>query len=442
MTNSRRLVFPALIAAGILWGTTVPLSKLALGWLPPVWLAFARFALAGALLVFISRGRLRGAASPAIVFSGAVGYGGSVVLQNLGVQRTSVAHAALLIGATPVLVAILAAVTRQGLARPVAWAGFGLSLAGVAVIASGRGGGSSLAGDGLVLLAQLGSAGFTVSQPALLRGRDPVAVTAVQLMAAAAGTLPIALLSEGTHTGHASLAAVLATAGLIIGGTVGPTTLFAFALSRVSADVAGAFLNLEPLVGAILGTIVFADPLGPVQLAGGAAILVGIGLSSLDVVRGERRARAGAAASGPPDLAGASSASPAMAAAPAMSAAPAMAAATEGSAAAEWVLVPAGLDAVSVGADAVLSGADAASVGAVTSIAPASPRRIVSVHPPHPVRPVRTARGGRRSRRMHRSRPARPLPGRPEGARLPIRRARRAAARVAGAARAARMRRR
>lgn len=136
MTDSRRLVLPALISAGILWGTTVPLSKLALWWLPPVWLAFTRFALAGAILMILSRGRLRAAVSPAILISGALGFGGSVVLQNVGVQRTSVAHAALLIGATPVLVAVLAAVFRQGLARPAAWAGFGLSLVGVAVVLS------------------------------------------------------------------------------------------------------------------------------------------------------------------------------------------------------------------------------------------------------------------------------------------------------------------
>ena len=42
MTNNRRLVFPALIAAGILWGSTVPLSKVALAWMAPAWLAFAR----------------------------------------------------------------------------------------------------------------------------------------------------------------------------------------------------------------------------------------------------------------------------------------------------------------------------------------------------------------------------------------------------------------
>src|ERR1700722_948146 len=289
MNSSRRLVFSALISAGVLWGTTVPLSKVALVWLPPAGLAFVRFALAAGLLMLFCRSRLRAAASPAILITGALGYGGSVVLQNFGIERTSVTHAALLIGATPVVVAILAAVCGHSLARPSAWVGFSLSLAGVGVIAAGKGGGATIGGDGLVLAGQFASAAFTVSQARLLRDRDPVAVTALQLLAAAVVTLPVALLTGGLHTGPASLGPMLATGALVVAGTVGPTTLFTFAQSRVPADVAGAFLNLEPLVGAIAGTLLFANPMGLVQLAGGAAILAGIGLSSLDAVRGSRR---------------------------------------------------------------------------------------------------------------------------------------------------------
>ena len=296
MTNSRRLVFPALVAAGVLWGTTVPLSKLALGWMGPAWLAFARFALAACLLMLVSRARLRSACSPAILISGAAGYGGSVLLQNLGIERTSVTHAALLIGATPVLVAITAAVLGHSVARPLAWAGFAISLVGVGFVAGGQGTGSTLAGDGLVLAAQLVSAGFTVSQARLLRGRDPVAVTGLQLMAAAAAMLPIALTTESRPVSAPPGAASLAVIGLVLAGTVLPTTLFAFGQSRVSADVAGAFLNLEPLVGAVAGTVLFADPLGPIQLAGCAAITTGIALSSFQVVRGERVLRSAGAA--------------------------------------------------------------------------------------------------------------------------------------------------
>src|SRR5271166_968484 len=300
MTSNRRLIFPALLAAGVLWGTTVPLSKVALGWLPPGWLAFARFALAAAVLVVAGRAQLRAAFSPAIMITGAAGYGGSVLIQNLGLERTSVTHAALLIGATPVLIAIMAAVMRHSVARPLAWAGFALSLAGISFIAGGQGSRSSLAGDGLVLAAQLISAGFTVSQARLLRGRDPIAVTGLQLLGAAIVVLPIALITEHRTAGPESLTALLATVGLVLAGTVLPTSLFAFGQSRVSADVAGAFLNLEPLVGAIMGMALFAEPAGPAQMAGGAAISVGIGLSSFQVVRGERRRASADATSADP----------------------------------------------------------------------------------------------------------------------------------------------
>ena len=59
MNISRRNAVAALTAAGLLWGTTVPLSKLALQWLPPGWLTAVRFGLAAAiLLAMAARGRL------------------------------------------------------------------------------------------------------------------------------------------------------------------------------------------------------------------------------------------------------------------------------------------------------------------------------------------------------------------------------------------------
>ena len=47
-------------------------------------------------------------------------------------------------------------------------------------------------------------------------------------------------------------------------------------------------MNLEPLVGALAGVVAFDNPAGPRQLAGGAAILVGIALSSLPALRDRR----------------------------------------------------------------------------------------------------------------------------------------------------------
>ncbi|HTQ94212.1 MAG TPA: DMT family transporter [Streptosporangiaceae bacterium] len=305
MNINRRHAVAALIAAGLLWGTTVPLTKLALEWLSPAWLTVVRFGLAAAVLLAAllitgrrrarrtaQRSALRRAFTPAVLAAGALGYGGSVVVQNAGITRTSVTHAALLIGAVPVLVAIIAAAWHRTVARPVAWFGFAVSLGGVGLVtAGGGGGGATLAGDGLVLMSLVLSATVTVAQGRLLTGRDPVAVTAVQFLGAALGLLPVAMVSEGAPAGPAGSGAPLAVVALALAGTLLPFTLFAFGQSRVSAEVAGAFLNLEPLVGAIAGVVVFGDPAGLAQAFGGMAILAGIALSSLPLLAGRRVAR-------------------------------------------------------------------------------------------------------------------------------------------------------
>ena len=285
MNLDRRRALVALTVAGLLWGSTVPLSKLALGWLPPGWLTAVRFAVAAAVLLTITRSRVRAVCSPAVLAWGAAGYGGTVLLQNTGITRTSVSHAALLIGTAPVLVAIIAVVWHHSVVRPVAWAGFAVSLGGVGLIAAGGGGGANLGGDGMVLASVLLSAIFTVGQTRLLRGRDPIAVTAVQFLGAALVTAPFSALTEGVPPAPAGTASLLAVVALIAGGTLLPFTLFAFGQSRLPAEIAGAFLNIEPLVGAVAGVVVFGDPAGPAQMAGGAAILGGIALSSVRLPR-------------------------------------------------------------------------------------------------------------------------------------------------------------
>src|SRR5258708_9665966 len=101
--NCRRSV-AALTAAGILWGTTVPLSKVALGWLPPGWLTFARFGVAAVILLAVSRSGIRAAFKPAVLVSGAVGYGGSAVPPHAGRTPTRVRPAPLPLGTPPPLV--------------------------------------------------------------------------------------------------------------------------------------------------------------------------------------------------------------------------------------------------------------------------------------------------------------------------------------------------
>ena len=251
-----------------------------MGWLDPLWLTAARFAAAAPVLAFAARGSLRAAMTWRVAGWGVLFYGGVVAIQNLGVAMTSVSHGALICGSVPAFVALVALASGRGSAGPTAWSGFGIAALGVLLVA-GTGGGSSLLGDALVLLAAFISAFYVVAQPGILNGRAPAAVTAVQMTAGALAVAPFALVFEGlpalgtAPTTHEATA-FLALAGL---GSVVPFVLYAYGQKRVAPEVAGAFVNLEPLVGAMVGAFAFGDPFGTPQLLGAAAIVGGIVMS-------------------------------------------------------------------------------------------------------------------------------------------------------------------
>jgi O-acetylserine/cysteine efflux transporter len=278
--TDRRNAFLALAAAGTIWGLTIPFSKLALGWLDPLTLTVARFAVAAPLLaVFTTRRRLRAAGTWRVFLWGAVFYGFGVALQNGAIGLTSVTHAALILGAVPALVALMAAARGRSASTSQSWVGCAIALAGVGLVA-GSGGGSSLSGDALMFASAVASAAYVVAQPGVLAGRDPVAVTVVQMVAGAAVTLPLAAFADGVPAPAVPGPALWGFLGLAVLGSLLPFALYAYGQARVAPEVAGAFVNLEPLVGAALGSFMFGDPFGSSQLVGTLALVVGIGLSA------------------------------------------------------------------------------------------------------------------------------------------------------------------
>jgi O-acetylserine/cysteine efflux transporter len=293
----RRGALGALTAAGLLWGLSVPLSKLALDWLDPAWLSALRFLIAAPVLLVLARRALPGALDARVAGWGVVGFGGVILLQNFGIARTSVSHAALIIGVVPALVAIVAVARGTGTAGPLAWTGYAVALGGVGLVA-GSGGEASLLGDLLVLASAALTALYIEAQSRILRGRDAAAVTAVQMTAAAVVLTPIALALEGVPAGAGASAATLGALGaLVVVGTLLPFVLYATGQARVPAELAGAFVNLEPLVGALVGAVAFHDVFGPLQTAGAAGILGGILLALVpsDAPRWRPRRRGGLA---------------------------------------------------------------------------------------------------------------------------------------------------
>jgi len=69
------------------------------------------------------------------------------------------------------------------------------------------------------------------------------------------------------------------------------TLLWNWGLTRVPASQAGIFVNLEPLVGAILGLSVLHETLGMTALAVGALILGAAAYLSIEPERGAKHGR-------------------------------------------------------------------------------------------------------------------------------------------------------
>ncbi|HTW12169.1 MAG TPA: DMT family transporter [Solirubrobacteraceae bacterium] len=275
-----RTALLALIAAGTIWGSTIALSKLSLEWLDPSWLAAMRFLVAAPVLALISRAHLRRALTPRVVVSGALGIGLTMLLQNAGIAHTSVSHAAIIVGGLPVIVAVIAAGAGHGSSRPMLWLGYGVALGGIILVARGGGGGATSGGDLLVLASTVVSAAFIAFQPLVLKGQDAGAVTAVQFAAGAAVATPVALLGGLPHA-PAATPPVVAFVALALAGTVLPFWLFAHGQKGTSPELAGAMVNLEPLVGAVVGWIGFGDPCGVSQVLGAIALVAGILLSTV-----------------------------------------------------------------------------------------------------------------------------------------------------------------
>ena len=147
----------------VLWAANFIVVKSAVAVLPPVGFTFLRFALASATLLVLLRWREGSIGLPrrdliAICGLGALGFGVYQILWTTGLTTIAAGDSALIIAATPVLVAILAVLARSDVLTPAKLVGGIVSFVGVAlVIASGQGLslGGSLAGEAITLLAAI-----------------------------------------------------------------------------------------------------------------------------------------------------------------------------------------------------------------------------------------------------------------------------------------------
>jgi drug/metabolite transporter (DMT)-like permease len=200
------------------------------------------------------------------------------LIQFKGLSLTTVSHASLMVGTMPVILAVGAAVFAHERMDTTGWIALAASTLGAALIAlggaHGNRGQATLIGDLLVVLSLIIALFWILLNKHLLIRHSAVVVTAYAIAAGTAMLAPIVLLTNGLPPfTHLSLKAWMALAASGLFCTATTTLLWNWGLTRVPASQAGVLLNMEPLVGSLLGVLVLGESLGPSAWTGGSLIL-------------------------------------------------------------------------------------------------------------------------------------------------------------------------
>ncbi|TAK11348.1 MAG: DMT family transporter [Acidobacteria bacterium] len=201
-----------------------------------------------------------------------------------GVNGTSVSNSALIIGATPVVVAIASAALGHERITKLHWLGAATSAFGIYLVV-GHGanfGGAHLRGD-LLVMASVGCwAVYSMGAATLITRHSPLYVTG---MTFAIGTVPyflfalpaLAAIDWRSLSAYVYISVVLsALMALCLAYLIWYTAIQAIGVARTSL-----YSNLVPVAAMAVAAVWLGEPITPIKVAGTAAVLTGLWLTRL-----------------------------------------------------------------------------------------------------------------------------------------------------------------
>jgi drug/metabolite transporter (DMT)-like permease len=264
-----------LVVVTAVWGVTFVQVKDAVALYPLFAFLALRFAIASCTLVAPAATRVRSLGRPGIgagALAGAL-LGAGYALQTAGLERTTVSSTGFITGMYVVLTPLLALVCFRTRIGATAWCGVLLATAGLALLAGVHGG--SPLGDLLVLA---GAAVYSLQIVLMERYApryDALAFTLVEMLAAFAGLLVVAVLAGqlSVPRGWTVWAALLVT------GVFASALAFlaqTWAQRRATATQTALAFSLEPVWAAFFGFTLAGDRLGVTGWLGCLVIMAGI----------------------------------------------------------------------------------------------------------------------------------------------------------------------
>ena len=280
----------ATVAAGILFGTSIPIIKLGLDHpVPPLSFASLRFLLAALLILlffrqkgWVDRSIFSSRRMWGIGILNMLGY----IMQFQGQVLATGSEAALIIGTAALMIPLMAWIMRQERFRPLKAMGVIVGFLGVTLLVTGQGpsnstGQSHLIGDLLLAATAVTIALVFIYSKPLAMERGDRAVTVGIVLTTSILLLPLAPLGQTVQT-ISDPTAWSYIAVLAVFGTVGAYYFFSKSVERVSPTVSSIILPIEVVVSTILSVLIFHELFTLTSGAGAVLIIAGVGLVSLN----------------------------------------------------------------------------------------------------------------------------------------------------------------
>ena len=286
-------IFLLMVGINLLWAGSGLAAKIALHSIPPMTLAFARFAIAALLMYALALALkidLRVARRDWGMFwaMGILGLALTYLLQYLGLRLTTVSNAALLHATETVFLSLLAFFFLREAMPKAKIAGIVVGLAGVyLIIANGLGlpaFSGSTQGSLLIALALAFEAASSIVGKGLV-ARYPIhSVVTYQMLSGAIALAPFSAyeLTRMVADGH-TLASPPAPALWSLAYLILPCTVFGYmvwftVLDKHEAGEMSVFLFIQPVAGALLGAYFLGDKITAFTVVGAVLVLLAVGL--------------------------------------------------------------------------------------------------------------------------------------------------------------------
>ena len=200
-----------------------------------------------------------------------------------GIGKTSAAHSGLIVALGPVMVLILSCALGLEALTPLKFFGATVSFSGVIVLTSAKahpGSSPTWAGDVILLVGSAVFAYYTILLKKVARRFDALTLNTIFFILGGAFMLPFGIPAmAGVSWSSLPPQAWWGIAFLVVCGSLLAYTIYAFALTELTAARVAAFAYLQPLIAAGLGVWLLGESLTGRVLGGGVLILLGVYLT-------------------------------------------------------------------------------------------------------------------------------------------------------------------